>query len=97
MTKGRDAECIEILRSCRSAMDGQGRLLVIDRIVGAANQEPEGKFADLMMLVELCGRERTVDEFSGLFQCSGFRAARVIPSTGRLALIQLDAPSRCSG
>ena len=46
-------------------MPADGALLVVERVVGAAERGPDAKFSDLNMLVAPGGRERTLDELSG--------------------------------
>lgn len=76
-----DAEAVEILRKCRAAIADTGRLLVVERVIRPGNEPDRAKFADLYMLVALGGRERTTEEFRGLFAESGLRLTDII-STG---------------
>jgi hypothetical protein len=68
-----DAEATAILRSCRRVVPKEGRLLLIERVVGPPNEDPATKFGDLNMLVAPGGKERTLEEFAALFADSGFR------------------------
>jgi hypothetical protein len=65
-----DSESVAILSACRAAMDG-GSVLVIERIVGPPNEDPDTAFSDLNMLVAPGGRERTLGEFERLFAAAG--------------------------
>jgi hypothetical protein len=67
-----DADAVAILRTVRAAMSPGGALLVIERELGGPNEGPEAKFSDLNMLVALGARERTLEQFGGLFQAAGF-------------------------
>jgi len=58
-----DEQCLEILRVCWRAMAGGAALLVVERQLAPANDQPEAKFSDLNMLVSPGGRERTTDEY----------------------------------
>ena len=58
-----DPEAISILRTCRNAMTSDATLLLIERIVGAPNDDPATKFSDLNMLVMPGGKERTIEEY----------------------------------
>jgi len=83
-----DPASIDILRICRKAMKPTSRLLVVEHVIGPPNTGPEGKFADLHMLVLTGGRERTRDEFDALFDQSGFRLVTVTPTSTPLSVIE---------
>ena len=68
-----DEESVAILRNCRRVVPDEGRLLLIERIVGAPNEDSFTKFADLNMLVSPGGKERTLDEYAALLAAAGFR------------------------
>jgi hypothetical protein len=71
-----DAEAAAILRNCRFAMRGGAKLLLIERLIGEPNLQLEAKLADLNMLVNAGGRERTADEFQHLLSEAGFELHR---------------------
>ena len=83
-----DAEAAAILRACRRAVGPGGRLLVIERDLGAANERPEAKQMDLQMLVSAGGRERTRDQYAALFAAAGFRLVGVTPTAGDLCIVE---------
>ncbi|CAN5894572.1 hypothetical protein BH24CHL4_BH24CHL4_27550 [soil metagenome] len=83
-----DEQCLEILRVCRRAMAGGAALLVVERQLGPANEQPEAKFSDLNMLVSPGGRERTTDEYAALFEASGFRFEGVTPSASGMSVFE---------
>ena len=68
-----DPEAISILRTCRNAMTSDATLLLIERIVGAPNDDPATKFSDLNMLVMPGGKERTIEEYRALLASAGLR------------------------
>lgn len=68
-----DKEAIAILRNCRQAKPEGAALLAIERDLGSPNALPESKFSDLNMLLGPGGRERTVEEYAGLFDATGFQ------------------------
>jgi hypothetical protein len=68
-----DEQALAILRSCRAAVTPGGRVLVLERIIGAPNIAPAEKFGDLNMLVAAGGRERSHEELSN---CSRQRDTR---------------------
>jgi hypothetical protein len=83
-----DADCTRILRACRAACGAETRLLVMDRVVGPPNQDPQSKFLDLNMLVAPGGRERTEPEWSELLAAGGFRLAQVHPAGPAPAILE---------
>jgi len=83
-----DEDAIRILRVCRRAAKPEGKLLVIERVLGPPNEIPDGKFSDLNMLVAPGGQERTRDEFATLLSTAGFTLTRVIPTGTRHSLIE---------
>jgi hypothetical protein len=91
-----DARSSAILKTIRSAMSPHSRLLVIERVVpdrldtspGAA----EVMMSDLNMLIMTGGRERTVSEYSALFDAAGLKLMHIV-STPSLASIVEAIPS----
>ena len=78
-----DDRCAKVLDNCRRAIAPGGRLLVLEQLLPErVDQDPGAVFGDLEMLVLLPGRERTLDEYRGLLERSGFRVTRVIPVPG---------------
>ena len=71
-----DQKSRAILLNCRRAIPLNGKLLLIERIVPdrfeACSLHHAIAWADLTMLVEFGGRERTVREFRDLLESSGF-------------------------
>lgn len=75
-----DDDAARILRRVREATGPAGRLLVVDAVVGAPNEDPPTAFLDLMMLVSAGGRERTGPEWRELLAAAGFRLAGIVPA-----------------
>jgi O-methyltransferase domain len=67
-----DDESTAILRTIRRT---GGTVLVIERLLGAPNEDPVAKLSDINMLVGAGGRERTLEEFATLFEAAGYRLA----------------------
>ena len=82
-----DHRSIDILRTCRRAMSPAATLLVIERVIGAPNEIPEGKFSDLNMMVQYAALERTRLEFHDLLNSSGFEMTDVIPTRSPLSIV----------
>jgi hypothetical protein len=83
-----DEQSLAILRNCRAAVTPGGRVLVLERIIGAPNIAPAEKFADLNMLVAAGGRERSHEEFVDLFAKAGYALKRVLSTGTHLHLIE---------
>lgn len=47
-----------------------------------------GKFVDVGMLVVTGGRQRTEAEFRALIDRAGFPLTRIVPSSGRVSLVE---------
>jgi hypothetical protein len=75
-----DAEALRILRRCRAAIPPHGVLLVVERDLGAPNEDPDAKLSDLNMMVGPGGRERTRDEFATLLADGGFALRAATPT-----------------
>ena len=83
-----DATSIDILSACRRAMSAEAMLLVLERMIGPPNEGADAKFADLNMLVEPGGQERTAEEFANLFKAASFKLTKIIPTGTRIDLIE---------
>jgi len=83
-----DAQATAILRTCRRAIAPNGKLLVIDTEISPPNEGAPGKFRDLTMLVHPGGRERTREEWTGLFAAGGFRLVQATPTEAGLSVIE---------
>jgi hypothetical protein len=83
-----DAAATAILLACRRAMKPGRRLLVVERLIGPPNEQPEAKFSDLNMMVTPGGQERTRDEYTALFDAAGFRLIAVVPTGTRLSIVE---------
>ena len=73
-----DLQAEAILRACHAAMEGRGRLIVVDWVVPAGSEPHTSKYLDLQMLVLFGSRSRTEAEFTRLLARSGFAVLRVI-------------------
>jgi O-methyltransferase len=77
-----------ILRNCHRAMPGHGRLLAIDLVVPPGNDPSLGKLFDLLMLVQVGGRERTEAEFQALLASAGFELKAVTPTLSLVSVVE---------
>lgn len=78
-----DTKAVEILRCCREAMPGHGRVLIVEIVLALGR--PIGhphRLIDLEMMVTLGGKERTEQEFATLLTTAGLRLTAVTPVAG---------------
>jgi hypothetical protein len=75
-----DEDCGRILAKISGAMRTEGRVLVMDSVIPEGDAPHPGKFMDINMLAMTGtgGRERTENEFAGLFARAGLRLRRVV-------------------
>jgi O-methyltransferase domain len=75
-----DERALAILRNCRAAQTGTGKVLVIERqIVPDHRQAMRVLQVDLEMLVNVGGMERTDEQYRSLFEKAGFRLTKIVP------------------
>ncbi|HKW08027.1 MAG TPA: methyltransferase [Candidatus Dormibacteraeota bacterium] len=78
-----DEHATQILGVCRRAINPGGRLMIVERVAPSHMTSDPGHFAsamtDLHMMVQLGGRERTLEDFDSLFAATGFEATRFTP------------------
>jgi hypothetical protein len=67
-----------ILRNINQAMNGTGRILVIERVIPGGNAFSSGKLVDISMLVLTGGKERTESEYDSMLLKAGFIVQKVI-------------------
>ncbi len=81
-----------ILRTCRTAMSGDSRLLLIEPIVPeqitASLADTVVVAFDLHMLLLTGGCERTEEQHRSLLQAAGFDVMRIVPTSSALNLIE---------
>lgn len=86
-----DQHSIKILRNIRSAMNENGRVLILEMVVPEGNEPSASKILDIQMLVMETGKERTEDEYRRLLEASGFRLTRIIPTKSPYSVIEGEA------
>ena len=83
-----DEQSIRILKNCHRALPDKGKLILVEAVVPPGSEPHFSKFIDLNMLVMTGGRERTEEEFRQLYQASGFRLTRVVPTESPFSVIE---------
>lgn len=87
-----DARAIQILRNCRRAMSGAGRILIVERLIPEDGGDPVPTLlSDLTMLVITGGQERTNEQYGRLLAAAGLRLASVIPAAFPYGVIEAIA------
>ncbi len=85
-----DERSIKILKSIRSAMKENGKVLIIEMVVPEGNEPSPSHNLDLMMLVMEGGKERTKEEYRTLLEAAGFRMTRVIATKSPYSIIEAE-------
>ena len=83
-----DDQSISIMKNCHRALPENGRLILIEAAVPETNEPHFSKFIDLNMLVITGGRERTPEEFRRLYEASGFKLSRIVPTESPFSVIE---------
>jgi hypothetical protein len=83
-----DDRAITILRNCRRAMAGKGRVLLVDMVVPESDAVSFSKLLDLNMLAMTGGRERTRAEFRALLEAANYELTRIIPTMAPQSIIE---------
>lgn len=89
-----DTPATVILTVCRRAMDGRGRLLLVECVLQSPGRPiPDNlirmTLMDLNMLVMTSGGcERTEEEFRTLLAAAGFELTRIVPTRGENSVIE---------
>ena len=83
-----DEQSVAILKNCHRALPENGKLILVEAVVPATSEPHFSKFIDLNMLVMTGGRERTADEFRRLYEDSGFKLTRIVPTESPFSVIE---------
>jgi len=85
-----DEQCVKLLSACREAIAPEGKVLVVERVVGERQDDAFVKLVDLEMLVMTPRRARAHQRMS-LPSCStnsGLRLERIVPTESMLSVIE---------
>jgi hypothetical protein len=84
-----DKECLTILNRCRHAMRASDRLLVSEMLTVPCQPNARVGLIDMTMLMYFGeARQRTVDEYTTLFDATGFNLSRVVPTAGAFSIVE---------
>ena len=83
-----DEKSLVILRNSHRALAENGKLILVEAVVPSGSELHFSKFMDLNMLVMTGGRERSEEEFRRLYEASGFRLNRIVPTESPFSVIE---------
>jgi hypothetical protein len=86
-----DEQAVRILRRCREAMQPDGRVIVIERLLGETGEPNLAPLTDLNMMVLLTGLERTLEQYCLLFRNAGLRFWKYAPIGADMAVLEAVA------
>lgn len=83
-----DQRSIAIMQNIHTAMTEDGKLLLLEMVVPEGNEPHPSKILDLAMLALPGGLERTAAEYEELFDRSGFKLNRIVPTMSPFSVIE---------
>lgn len=83
-----DEQSITIMKNCAKALPSNGKLILVEAVVPPGDEMHFAKFIDLNMLVMTGGKERTEEEFRQLYEASGFKLTRIVPTESPFSVIE---------
>jgi hypothetical protein len=84
-----DERAAQILGSIHTAVGSKhGKVILLEGVLAPGNEPGLGKIMDLEMLLLPGGRERSAEEFRGLFDRAGFDLVRVVPTPSPVCVIE---------
>jgi ubiquinone/menaquinone biosynthesis C-methylase UbiE len=83
-----DAQCIQLLSTCRKAMKRGGRVLVAEIVLLPGRETSIQKFIDLQLMLLSPGQERTEAQYRKLFEAAGFRLTRIVPTASPYSILE---------
>ena len=90
-----DERSIAVLRTCRAALRGDARVVLVEVVVparpGTSPLDQMIAGTDLNMLVMTGGRERTKAQYKSICEAAGLRITRIIPTATAFSLIEAVA------
>ncbi|KAA0059107.1 trans-resveratrol di-O-methyltransferase-like [Cucumis melo var. makuwa] len=91
-----DEECVKILKNCKEAITSngkKGKVMVIDLVLFNTKNDQDSiesqLFFDMLMMVEVGGKEREEKEWAKLVKEAGFSAYKIFPILGLRSLIEI--------
>lgn len=88
-----DEECVKILKNCKEALRGSGKVIIIDMVMENTELDDESVqaqlFIDMLMMVFVGSKERNEKEWEKLFSISGFTSYKIVLTLGLRSVIEL--------
>jgi hypothetical protein len=85
-----DEPAATILRNCAQAMPAEGKVTLIEMVLGESNSAELAPLMDVDMLLIPGGRERTAEEYERLLTMAGLRMTRIVPTRGVACVIEAE-------
>jgi hypothetical protein len=83
-----DDDAVQILKTCTSRMRPEDRLLIAEHVIHPGSVPQFGKILDLMMMVNLGGKERTRAQYQTLVAQAGLRIAAEYPTVAEMTILE---------
>ena len=87
-----DVRAAAILKNCHRAMGPNGKLLIVEGVypprIDQSDVSRGAAANDVNMLVSTGGRQRSEAEFRALYDASGFKLTRIVPTPARVCVIE---------
>lgn len=83
-----DEESVRILKNVHTAMNPNGKVLIVEMVVPEGNEPSPSKILDVQMLMFTGGKERTTRQYAELLDKSGFRMTQVVPTHSPMQIVE---------
>ena len=83
-----DDRCVTILENCRKAMTPDGRIAIVEMIVGETSNPGPAALMDMNMLALVPGQERSLGEYDTLLSAAGLRRTAVTSTASGQSVIE---------
>ena len=83
-----DERALTILKNIRQAMKPNGKVVLMEAVLGEPNVADLSKLMDIAMLVVAGGKERTINEYRELLSRAGLRLSQTIPTKSAYTLLE---------
>jgi hypothetical protein len=83
-----EEQCLALLSNVREAIAPDGKMLVVEYVLGGNNERHIGNIIDLWLLLLLGAKERTLPQYTELFAKAGFKVTGAVSTTGPVSIIE---------
>ncbi|KAI3465690.1 hypothetical protein Pfo_022353 [Paulownia fortunei] len=92
-----DEESVKLLKKCKEAIipskNNGGKVIIVEMVVDDHKEDHEATetklFFDMLMMIEVTGKERTEEEWAKLFFAAGFTSYKITPLLGLRSVIEI--------